>query len=230
MLRKSQRPKVPIDYESLNNGSTVPVQSATNRIYHPYVDKILNGEFKTIKEEFPRVVPEELSLQFFEDGGGFRLPIVIPAAVNPYPRKNKRNSAKDSQGVSAATSSAQSSNPFSEKRQFSVAVEIPVAPKEPHDVDALGMGFPENLTIRQVVDLVGPDETVEVIDVKSQQGDKRKWPLSKWVEYFEDPNRDRIYNVISLEVSKSKLGQMIQRPTIVRYVRLDFLRHFLLLT
>ncbi|KAF8440658.1 hypothetical protein BDZ91DRAFT_614645, partial [Kalaharituber pfeilii] len=171
LVRKSARPKVPIDYESLNNGSAVPVQSATNKLYHPYVDKILSAS------ETPK-----------------------PSTTNFAAQANAINSGE---------------------RQFSVAVEIPVSAKEEMEFDALGMGFPENLTIRQVVDLVGPDETVEVIDVKSQQGDKRKWPLSKWVEYFEDPNKDRIYNVISLEVSRSRLGRMIQRPTVVRELDLS---------
>lgn len=167
----------------------------------------MNGEFKTVKEEFPRVVPAELSIQFFEDGAGFRLPVVIPAAINPYPRKNCNN-----QNADVSTSSV----PIpSSTGQFTADTSVT---KENIDVDGLGMGFPDGLTIRKVVDLVGPDELVEVIDVKSQQGDKRKWPLSKWVEYFEDPNRERIYNVLSLEVSQSKLGQMIQRPSIVRYV------------
>ncbi|KAF8447044.1 hypothetical protein BGX38DRAFT_1093594, partial [Terfezia claveryi] len=172
LLRKSARARIPIDYESLNNGSAVPVQSATNKMYHPYVDKILNGEFKTVPETFPRVVPEELSLRFFEDGGGFKEPIVIPAAP----------------GI---------------------------------ELDALGMGFPDNLTIPQIVEMVGPEETVEVIDVKSQSGDKRKWTLSKWVEYFEDPNRDKIYNVISLEVSSTRLARLIQRPKVVREMDLS---------
>lgn len=223
MLRKSTRAKIPIDYESLNNGSAVPVQSATNKMYHPYVDKILNGEFKTVKEEFPRVVPSELTLQFFEDGGGFRLPIVIPAAVNPYSRKPKSSSVQTKLGnPQTPVPSQPNTTPLgvqsSGKQPPLAAVDIPVYQKEPGiEVDSLGMGFPEDLTIRQIVDIVGPEETVEVIDVKSQSGDKRKWSLSKWVEYFEEPNREKIYNVISLEVSKSRLGRLIQRPKIVRY-------------
>ena len=43
MLRKSARARIPIDYQSLDNGSAVPVQSATNKMYHPYFDKILDG-------------------------------------------------------------------------------------------------------------------------------------------------------------------------------------------
>lgn len=229
MLRKSTRAKILIDYESLNNGSAVPVQSVTNKMYHPYVDKILNGEFKTVKEEFPRVVPSELTLQFFEDGGGFRLPIVIPAAVNPYPRKSKSSSVQAKLGnpqtpVSSQLNITPSLGVHSSSKQPSAAVDIPVYQKEPGiEVDSLGMGFPEDLTIRQIVDIVGPEETVEVIDVKSQSGDKRKWSLSKWVEYFEEPNREKIYNVISLEVSKSRLGRLIQRPKIVRYAYISLI-------
>lgn len=232
MLRKSARTRIPIDYESLNNGSTVPVQSATNKMYHPYVDKILNGEFKTVPETFPRVVPEELSLRFFEDGGGFKEPIVIPAAVNPYPRRLKASSFEGNAGTSISAASSRTTNAtsvgVSSARQPTTAGENLAYQKESGiELDTLGMGFPDNLTIPQIVDMVGPDETVEVIDVKSQSGDKRKWTLSKWVEYFEDPNRDKIYNVISLEVSSTRLARLIQRPKVVRSVdaRLHFSAH-----
>ena len=220
VLRKSARARIPIDYQSLNNGSAVPVQSATNKMYHPYVDKILNGEFKTVPETFPRVVPEELSLRFFEDGGGFKEPIVIPAAVNPYPRKSKTSSFEGNIEISTSAASSRTCNATlvaSSARQPATAGENLAYQKEPGiELDALGMGFPDNLTIPQIVEMVGPDETVEVIDVKSQSGDKRKWTLSKWVEYFEDPNRDKIYNVISLEVSSTRLARLIQRPKVVR--------------
>lgn len=210
MLRKSARAKIPIDYESLNNGSAVPVQSATNKMYHPWVDKILNGEFRTVEEKFPRVVPEELSLRFLEDGGGFKEPVVIPAAVNPYPRKpsTECKTGNDTAGYSQTKSSSAGNDLFAYQKEPGI------------EVDALGMGFPNNLTVRQIVDVVGPEETVEVIDVRTQLGDKRKWTLAKWVEYFEDPNREKVYNVISLEVSKTRLARLIQRPKVVRYVLL----------
>lgn len=221
VLRKSARARIPIDYESLNNGSTVPVQSATNKMYHPWVDKILNGEFKTIEERFPRVVPGELTLQFLEDGGGFKEPVVIPAAVNPYHRKPKPSYVDGKLGNSTVTASSHaggaSSTGFFSLRQSSATVELFAYQKESGiEVDALGMGFPDNLTIRQIVDMVGPEETVEVIDVRTQLGDKRKWSLAKWVEYFEDPNKEKVYNVISLEVSKTRLARLIQRPRVVR--------------
>lgn len=87
------------------------------------------------------------------------------------------------------------------------------------DKDALctlGMKMPSSsLTIRQISDIVGPDTPVEVIDVASQS-ELSRWTLDQWASYYEDPKRDKVRNVISLEVSETTLGASIELPRIVR--------------
>ena len=82
--------------------------------------------------------------------------------------------------------------------------------------DLLDMVVPEGLTVRTVADLYGPEERVEVIDVKSQQGEERRWNMGRWADYYESPGNKAIRNVISLEVSQSALGRLIRRPKVVR--------------
>ncbi|KAK9476774.1 hypothetical protein V1514DRAFT_310760 [Lipomyces japonicus] len=81
----------------------------------------------------------------------------------------------------------------------------------------LDLVIPPNLSVRKVAELVGPDTKVEVIDVPSQQ-QSPNWDLKRWTEYFEltSDERDRVRNVISLEISETKLGDMIKRPKFVR--------------
>ncbi|KAK9474273.1 Clavaminate synthase, partial [Dipodascopsis tothii] len=81
----------------------------------------------------------------------------------------------------------------------------------------LGLAVPADLTVRAVADLVGPDEKVEVIDVPTQH-EAPNWNLRRWAEYYDTPadRRDRVRNVISLEVTGTALGALITRPQLVR--------------
>ncbi|KAH8917589.1 Clavaminate synthase-like protein [Atractiella rhizophila] len=88
----------------------------------------------------------------------------------------------------------------------------------------VGMELPQNLTVREVAEIVGPDTPVEVIDVASQTGLK-DWTVGRWAQYYNDSRpRDKIRNVISLEVSESKLGEKIEMPEPVR--KLDWVTNF----
>lgn len=49
---------------------------------------------------------------------------------------------------------------------------------------------------------LGPDFPLDVIDVSRQEN--IRMPMSEWVEYFNNPNRKKVYNVISLEFSKTR--------------------------
>nr|GAT57580.1 jumonji superfamily protein [Mycena chlorophos] len=92
--------------------------------------------------------------------------------------------------------------------------------------DGLGMKMPkDDLTVRDVANLVGEDVPVEVIDVANQSGSPG-WSLRKWADYIElEPSaRERIFNVISLEVSGTKLGDMVLPPKLVR--DLDWVDNF----
>ena len=87
--------------------------------------------------------------------------------------------------------------------------------------DRLDMVIPHRLTVRQVAKLYGPEEKVEVIDVKSQEGEDKRWNMRRWADYYEEADEKVIRNVISLEVSASKLGRLIRRPRLVRELDLQ---------
>jgi len=90
------------------------------------------------------------------------------------------------------------------------------------DLTKVGMELPipkKDITIEYITDKVGEDVLVEVMDVISQQGVQPGWNMQKWRDYFqtEEAVRDRIRNVISLEISQvEKLGTTFHRPQLVR--------------
>lgn len=83
--------------------------------------------------------------------------------------------------------------------------------------ESLGMKLPDGLTVRGVADLLGADAPVQVVDVLTQNLLTPSWTMSTWANYFEKPveERDRILNVISLEISGTPLGDRIHRPKFV---------------
>ncbi|KAL8276087.1 hypothetical protein RQP46_011502 [Phenoliferia psychrophenolica] len=91
--------------------------------------------------------------------------------------------------------------------------------QEPFWVDSpegLGMTMPPgDLTIAQVAEIVGPDETVEVIDVASQQS--APMTLANWAAYYADANRDKVKNVISLEFWPKELMKPDSYPRVQKY-------------
>lgn len=94
------------------------------------------------------------------------------------------------------------------------------------DLESVGMRMPrarELIDVDYITECVGEDETVEVMDVLSQQGVQPAWKMGQWRDYFKLDNRDRIRNVISLEVSESEVGQKFTRPRVVR--ELDLVDH-----
>lgn len=122
------------------------------------------------------------------------------------------------------------------------------AMREPFVVEkpeGLGMKMPdEAFSVDDVAELVGTDTPVEVIggnvlllprpmvltcvffiDVASQSNSPG-WTLGKWVEYYdlEPEARDKIRNVISLEISGTKLADQVLPPRLVR--ELDWVEKF----
>jgi hypothetical protein len=57
----------------------------------------------------------------------------------------------------------------------------------------------------------------------ASQSETAGWTMGKWADYFHCKERDRIRNVISLEISQTELGKRITRPKIVR--DLDWIDH-----
>lgn len=86
----------------------------------------------------------------------------------------------------------------------------------------VGMKLPKDgkdITIDFIADEVGDETPLDVMDVLTQQGVSPGWNLGKWRDYFntDELSRDRIRNVISLEISDvDKLGKSFTRPQIVR--------------
>ena len=90
------------------------------------------------------------------------------------------------------------------------------SPEQPGDHIA-GMVVPGRTTsIRQIAELVGRDTQVEVIDVNTQMS-SNAWTLEEWADYFETPaaEREKVLNIISLEVSGTPLERLIQAPAVV---------------
>jgi hypothetical protein len=70
-------------------------------------------------------------------------------------------------------------------------------------------------TIHDLVEAIGRDHPVEVMDVETQ-GSLEGWMMQDWGEYFDNTTRSKVLNVISLEVSNTPLAKTIERPRIVR--------------
>ncbi|KAF9905670.1 JmjC domain-containing histone demethylation protein 1 [Lobosporangium transversale] len=82
---------------------------------------------------------------------------------------------------------------------------------------------PSTLTIDDICNAVGVDTPVEVIDVATQS-EQADWTMGSWAEYFGAERHERVYNVISLEISGTPLGEQIKRPAVVR--ELDWIDNF----
>lgn len=203
-VRKSGRAHSAIDYAGLNQGV---IKTSDETQEHHYIKPIKDGVISFLPENFARMSPELVTAEFFENGSGMKEPIVIPASLNPQPK---------------AIGSDNPAYPHQEEVQTPSVVEEWLARDAglqkviDHGQDALDMVMPHNLTVRTVSELYGPEERVEVIDVKSQNGEGKKWNMRRWADYYETKESKVVRNVISLEVSQSKLGRLIRRPKIVR--------------
>ncbi len=95
--------------------------------------------------------------------------------------------------------------------------------------DGLGLTIPNPLTVDNVRALVGryhylsfhsyhsgSKRLIEVINVATQAEVIPQWSLEDWANYYNSKKRKKLYNVISLEVSKTKLSEQIASPATVR--------------
>ena len=210
-VRKSARAHTSIDYAGLHQGV---LKTSDDRPEHHYIQPIREGKISFLPEQFPRMRPELVTAEFFEKGNGMKQPIVIPAALNPRPHASSHyepiwpdsSNPTCEKGIDSSVDLADWLAQGSETRSVN-----------DHGQDALGMVMPQDLTVRKVAELYGPEEKVEVIDVKSQNGEGKKWNMRRWVDYYESSQGNKIIrNVISLEVSQSVLGRLVKRPQIVR--------------
>uniref|UniRef100_A0A3Q2VZ05 Lysine-specific demethylase 2B n=1 Tax=Haplochromis burtoni TaxID=8153 RepID=A0A3Q2VZ05_HAPBU len=95
-------------------------------------------------------------------------------------------------------------------------LRIPLIFKEK---DQLGIRMPDpEFTVSEIKGLVGSRRSVDVMDVSTQKGSEMS--MAQFVRYYETPEeeRDKLFNVISLEFSHTKLENLIKRPTVVDQV------------
>ena len=201
-MRKSGRAHTAVDYAGLNEGV---LRTSDESPEHHYIQSIKDATFKFNSDRFARMRPELITADFFEKCGGITEPIIIPATWN------QRNLYSDKETPDDKIKS----------KGWPLSGDFETEAVADNGQDKLDMVVPHKLTVRQVADLYGPEEKVEVIDVKSQEGEDKRWNMRKWVDYYEEDGEKIIRNVISLEVSASKLGRLIRRPQLVRELDLQ---------
>lgn len=207
-VRKSSRARTAIDYAGLNQGL---VKAPSNSMEHHYIEPIRQGKIRFLPENFARMHPDLVTAEYFERGSGMSEPIVIPAHLN-----SRESTTTVGDDFDALAADAPTQEMFDELLEH-----LPEEGQNYERVidcgqDRLDMVIPEGLNVRTVAELYGPEERVEVIDVKSQQGEDKRWNMQKWADYYESTGEKIVRNVISLEVSQSRLGRLIRRPKIVR--------------
>lgn len=60
---------------------------------------------------------------------------------------------------------------------------------------------------------VGSRRMLDVMDVNTQKN--FEMTMKEWTKYYEEEQKDKLLNVISLEFSHTKLENYIKRPNIV---------------
>uniref|UniRef100_A0A8C5NCG8 [histone H3]-dimethyl-L-lysine(36) demethylase n=1 Tax=Gouania willdenowi TaxID=441366 RepID=A0A8C5NCG8_GOUWI len=82
--------------------------------------------------------------------------------------------------------------------------------------EGLGLQMPDSdFSVSDVKLFVGSRRIVDVMDVKTQRGIEMS--MAQWGRYYETPpsEREKLYNVISLEFSHTRLENLVKRPASV---------------
>ncbi|XP_017088585.2 jmjC domain-containing histone demethylation protein 1 [Drosophila bipectinata] len=86
--------------------------------------------------------------------------------------------------------------------------------------DKAGLGLkmpdPQEFTVNDVRLCVGSRRLLDVMDVNTQKN--LQMTMKEWQQYYDNPQKDRLLNVISLEFSHTRLDRFIQSPEIVRQI------------
>uniref|UniRef100_A0A673BEB4 [histone H3]-dimethyl-L-lysine(36) demethylase n=1 Tax=Sphaeramia orbicularis TaxID=375764 RepID=A0A673BEB4_9TELE len=80
----------------------------------------------------------------------------------------------------------------------------------------LGIKMPDSdFSVNDVKLFVGSRRMIDVMDVSTQKGTEMS--MAQWTRYYDTPpsQREKLYNVISLEFSHTKLENLVKRPTTV---------------
>ncbi|XP_036323429.1 jmjC domain-containing histone demethylation protein 1 isoform X1 [Rhagoletis pomonella] len=92
---------------------------------------------------------------------------------------------------------------------------IPLLFREKADL-GLRMPDPNEFTINDVRLCVGSRRILDVMDVNTQKN--LQMTMKEWQQYYDNPQKDRLLNVISLEFSHTRLDNYVQCPEIVRQI------------
>ncbi|XP_038053826.1 lysine-specific demethylase 2B-like isoform X2 [Patiria miniata] len=83
--------------------------------------------------------------------------------------------------------------------------------------EGLGIKVPgKDFTVNDVKLHVGSRRQVDVMDVHTQKGVEMS--MAQFAKYYENKEREQLYNVISLEFSRTKLEEFVEAPSIVRHI------------
>ncbi|TKR68166.1 hypothetical protein L596_024184 [Steinernema carpocapsae] len=82
----------------------------------------------------------------------------------------------------------------------------------------LGMTLPDpkNFTIDDVKELVGEDRKIDVVEVSQQSA--KHMNMGKFVDYYKNPKRKGLFNVLSLEFSLTPMEDRVRSPSTVREI------------
>ncbi|EDW15837.2 jmjC domain-containing histone demethylation protein 1 [Drosophila mojavensis] len=84
--------------------------------------------------------------------------------------------------------------------------------------NGLGLRMPDaqEFTVNDVRLCVGSRRLLDVMDVNTQKN--LQMTMKEWQQYYDNPQKDRLLNVISLEFSHTRLDNFVQSPEIVRQI------------
>ena len=216
-VRTSSRARTAIDYAGLNQGL---VKSSIETSMHHYIQPIKTGKLVIQPDDFARITPELLTVEFMESFDNMKRPFVVPACWNPRFGDSREPETKTEEEEGQTAEKRYDSTGTQLDSDTRIPTEIGAEPVMDCDQDLLDMVMPRDLTVRKVAELYGSQELVPVIDVKTQET-KGTWTLEQWADYYELPGDKPIRNVISLEVSESRIGRLIRRPKVVRDLDLE---------
>ncbi|XP_061736864.1 lysine-specific demethylase 2A-like [Nerophis ophidion] len=82
------------------------------------------------------------------------------------------------------------------------------------ETDGLGIKMPDpDFSVTDVKMFVGSRRMIDVMDVSTQKGTEMS--MAQWTRYYEScpSQREKLYNVISLEFSHTKMETLVKRPS-----------------
>ncbi|KAF9290024.1 JmjC domain-containing histone demethylation protein 1 [Mortierella alpina] len=165
--------------------------------------RVLLDSHQFLPDKFDRVQGKDVTVDWMR-ATGFKTPVIVKGDQTNTKSSSERNTKR---------------NGTDEDKEADTG-----AVAEETSLEGLEMEMPpKTLTVDDVRDAVGEDTAVEVIDVATQS-ELPDWNMGLWADYFKTEPKERVYNVISLEISGTPLADKVQRPRVVR--ELDWIDNF----